>query len=327
LDSFDILTLIGKGAYGKVYLVKEKKTGELFAMKVIKKVLVLQKNLIRHTNAERDVLVAVKHPFIVSLNYAFQTEQKLYLIMNYVPGGELFSRLNVENYFLERHAAFYAAEIVLVFEHLHSMDTIYRDLKPENVLIQKDGHVCLTDFGLAKREVTDDQARTFCGTLAYMAPEMIDLEKPYGKPADWWSLGALIFEMLTGRPPFTASNNKELQQKILNGKLVIPDRLSLPAKNIIKSFLTRHVPKRMGSGPKGIERIKKHQFFSDINWKKLAKKELLPPFVPELKDAEDTSYFDSKFTQTNPVLSPHDSTVTLSHSMQEPFRGFSFVRE
>jgi p70 ribosomal S6 kinase len=325
LDSFDIVSLIGKGAYGKVYLVKEKKSGDHFAMKVIKKVMVLQKNLIRHTNAERDVLVAVKHPFIVSLQYAFQTEQKLYLLMDYVPGGELFSRLNVENYFLESQAVFYAAEIVLVFEHLHSMDTIYRDLKPENILIQADGHICLTDFGLAKREVTDDQARTFCGTLHYMAPEMIDLEKPYGKPADWWSLGALIFEMLTGRPPFTASNNKDLQKKILTGKLVIPERLSLPAKSIIKAFLTRHVPKRLGSS--GIEKIKKHKFFADINWKKLANKELPPPFVPELKDSEDISCFDTKFTQMDPSLSPHDVSVQLSHSMQENFKGFSFVRE
>jgi serine/threonine protein kinase len=296
-------------------------------MKVIKKILVLQKNLIRHTHTERNVLVAVRHPFIVSLKYAFQTEQKLYLIMDYIPGGELFSRLNAENYFLESQAAFYAAEIVLVFEHLHNIDTIYRDLKPENILIQVDGHICLTDFGLAKREIVDSSARTFCGTLAYMAPEMILLDKPYGKPADWWALGALIFEMLTGRTPFTASNNKDLQNKILTSKLVIPERLSLPAKNIIKGLLNRNVDKRLGSGPKGIEKLKKHSFFEGIDWTKLSRKQINPPFKPILKNSSDTSFFDEKFTRQIPTLSPFDSAIQLSQSMQDSFLGFDFVRD
>jgi len=222
---------------------------------------------------------------------------------------------------------FYAAEIVLVFEHLHSMGVLYRDLKPENILVQRDGHLVLTDFGFAKRS-HETTAKTFCGSLAYMSPEMVKLDGPYGKAVDWYSLGVLIFEMITGNTPFRAPNRKDLQSKILAGKYTIPKFVSLPAANIIKKLLNKRVEKRLGSGPTGAAEVKKHSFFAGIDWTKLLKKQLKPPFIPHIAAEDDTRFFEQRFTSQEVLFTPPDrEPAPLSSSLQEKFRGFSFVRE
>lgn len=257
--------------------------------------------------AERDVLKAVRHPFIVNLRYAFQTPSKLYLVLDFIGGGELFNRLNAskDHALSVREARFYAAEMVLALEHLHANDIVYRDLKPENVLLQKDGHVCLTDFGFAKENIREAGAGTlsFCGTLHYMAPEMIEYAG-HGKGSDWWALGALLFEMLTGSTPFNGSNRKAIQQNILTAPLKIPKWCDAPTKSILTELLRRPIAKRLGCGPLGVAAIKRHAFFASIDWAALGAKKVAPPFVPAMEGPCDTSNFDARFTVERAVDTP-----------------------
>eukprot|EP00457_Paulinella_chromatophora_P000718 gb/GEZN01000718.1/.p1 GENE.gb/GEZN01000718.1/~~gb/GEZN01000718.1/.p1 ORF type:complete len:693 (-),score=118.05 gb/GEZN01000718.1/:372-2450(-) len=302
-DDFQLLKVIGRGAYGKVFLVRKKATSVLYAMKVLRKKDIIQKKVVGHTKSERSVLETIQHPFFVQLRYAFQTPSKLYLILDYVPGGELFTRLDEEVEFSEQVAAFYAAEVVLALEHLHTLNIIYRDLKPENILLDQEGHIRLTDFGFAKADIkSNHESTTFCGTIHYMAPEIIT-NSGHGKAADWWALGVLIYEMVTGKTPFYASNRKGIQKKILNAPLKFPKWMTNYCQHLIKELLQRPVQKRMGTRA-GVEEIKRHQFFRSIDWVKLAKKEVEAPFKPTFADKLDTSHFDEEFTSENPVDSP-----------------------
>jgi len=217
-DDFRSLRTIGEGAYGKVYQVQDKVTRKIYAMKVLKKSHLLKKKAISCTMTERDILTKVRHPLIIKLYCTFQTAERVGFVMEYINGGQLFYHMRKESLFTEDLARFYAAEIIVALEHLHKSNIIHRDLKPENILITSQGHICLTDFGLAKEEVESDEgASTFCGTLEYMSPEMIKGVK-YGKPADFWSVGILIYDMLWGQPPFHSKNRKKLQDQILNKK-------------------------------------------------------------------------------------------------------------
>jgi len=323
LDDFAVLSVLGQGGYGKVYLVENCETGEVFAMKCMKKSDLIKKNVISYAHDERSVLIAASHPFIVHLRFAFQTQSKLYLILEYIPGGELFGRLNAENFFLEPMAVFYAAEIVSAISHLHSANIIYRDLKPENLLIQADGHICLTDFGLAK-PLNVEGTRTFCGTLAYLAPEVVSKKAPYGKPADWWSLGVLLFEMLCGRIPFDSANRNTLQKKIMNQKVTFPSHITITARSILKKLLCRDPKFRLGS--KGDHEVRNHAFFRAINWDHLENKMVQPPFLPDLSGPRDTHYFDAEFTDLA-LHSPVDTNdVSMPPSYERHFVGFSFTR-
>ncbi|XP_017584114.1 PREDICTED: ribosomal protein S6 kinase beta-2-like, partial [Corvus brachyrhynchos] len=202
-----------------------------------------------HTRAERNILEAVKHPFIVDLIYAFQTGGKLYLILECLSGGELFMQLEREGIFLEDTACFYLSEITLALGHLHSHGIIYRDLKPENIMLNSQGHIKLTDFGLCKESIHDGAVtHTFCGTIEYMAPEIL-VRSGHNRAVDWWSLGALMYDMLTGSPPFTAENRKKTIDKILKGKLVLPPYLTPDARDLLKKFLKRNPSQRVGGGP------------------------------------------------------------------------------
>eukprot|EP00474_Spongospora_subterranea_P004061 CRZ04519.1 hypothetical protein [Spongospora subterranea] len=322
LDDFVLLSFLGQGAYGKVYLVSNNETNEVFAMKCMKKADIVKQNVVNYAHHERSVLIAASHPFIVHLRYAFQTPQKLYLILDYIPGGELFSRLNAENFFLESMAVFYSAEIVCALSHLHTQDIIYRDLKPENLMIHSDGHICLTDFGLAKR-LDVNGTQTMCGTLAYLAPEVISKKVPYGKPADWWSLGVLLYEMLSGRIPFDSANRNTLQKKIMNQKLSFPKHITNTAKSILKKLLCRDPSARLGSS--GDEQVKTHPFFASIKWGELEKKLITPPFIPDLTGPTDTRHFDLDIT-SRPLHSPTDEKSSFAESFQDHFKGFSFAR-
>ncbi|KAM3723283.1 Ribosomal protein S6 kinase beta [Dirofilaria immitis] len=325
-ENFQLLKVLGKGGYGKVFQVRKingKDEGRIFAMKVLKKATIIrnQKDT-AHTKAERNILEAVKSPFICDLLYAFQTGGKLYLILEYLSGGELFMHLEREGLFMEDTAAFYLSEIVCSLEHLHRQGIIYRDLKPENILLDSRGHVKLTDFGLCKESIEGDQkTHTFCGTIEYMAPEIL-MRVGHNKAVDWWSLGALTFDMLTGGPPFTADNRKKTIDKILKGRLTLPSFLSMEARDLIKRLLKRHVETRLGAGPEDACEIKQHSFFRSFNWDLVYARQLEPPYKPNITSEDDVSLFDSKFTKMTPVDSPCEQNISLSVN---PFEGFTYV--
>ncbi|XP_075919476.1 ribosomal protein S6 kinase beta-1 isoform X3 [Petromyzon marinus] len=326
-ECFQLLRVLGKGGYGKVFQVR-KVTGtdndSIFAMKVLKKAaIVCNAKDTAHTKAERSILEAIRHPFIVELAYAFQTGGKLYLILEYLSGGELFMQLEREGIFMEDTACFYLAEITLALGHLHSHGIIYRDLKPENIMLNHQGHIKLTDFGLCKESIHEGaMTHTFCGTIEYMAPEILR-RSGHNRSVDWWSLGALMYDMLTGAPPFAAENRKKTIDKILKCKLSLPPYLSQEARDVLKKLLKGNPTLRLGGGPKDSEEVQDHPFFQHVSWRDLLSRRAEPPFKPSLKSDEDVSQFDSKFTRQTPVDSPDESS--LSESANLVFLGFTYV--
>lgn len=324
---FQLLKVLGKGGYGKVFQVRKisgSHQGQIFAMKVLKKATIVRNAKdTAHTKAERNILECVKCPFIVDLIYAFQTGGKLYLILEYLSGGELFMQLEREGIFMDDMACFYLSEILLGIEHLHKEGIIYRDLKPENILLDAQGHVKLTDFGLCKESIHEGtQTNTFCGTIEYMAPEILT-RSGHGKAVDWWSFGALMYDMLTGAPPFTAEDRKRTMDKIIKAKLVIPTYLTIEARELIRNLLKRQVSQRLGSGEDDADSIKKNPFFRHLNWDDVYNKRYEPPHKPALKSDDDVSQFDTKFTKQTPVDSPDDNM--LSESANQVFLGFTYV--
>ena len=299
-NDFDVLTVIGKGSFGKVLQVRKKDTGEIFAMKEMSKEVIERENLLEHTFAEKSILQRITHPFIVTLHYAFQTKDKLYLVLDFLSGGELFFHLSQVGRFDEWRAKFYCAEIGLAIGHLHSLDIIYRDLKPENAVLEQDGHVCLTDFGLAKTNVSEANAQTFCGTPEYLAPEFL-LGGGHGKAVDWWSLGVLLYEMLCGLPPFYSENVNEMYELILKKPLEFTEECSPEAQDLLRKLLDRNPENRLQS----IEEFKSHPFFRDINWDDLYNKRIDPPFTP---DTNAVNNFDVEFTSLKPRLSTRETT-------------------
>uniref|UniRef100_A0A8C9NS42 Ribosomal protein S6 kinase n=1 Tax=Serinus canaria TaxID=9135 RepID=A0A8C9NS42_SERCA len=316
-SQFELLKVLGQGSFGKVFLVKKisgSDARQLYAMKVIR-------DRVR-TKMERDILVEVNHPFIVKLHYAFQTEGKLYLILDFLRGGDLFTRLSKEVMFTEDDVKFYLAELALALDHLHSLGIIYRDLKPENILLDEEGHIKLTDFGLSKESIDHEKkAYSFCGTVEYMAPEVVN-RRGHTQSADWWSFGVLMFEMLTGTLPFQGKDRKETMTMILKAKLGMPQFLSLEAQSLLRMLFKRNPANRLGAGPDGVEEIKRHAFFSKIDWNKLYRREIHPPFKPATGRPEDTFYFDPEFTAKTPKDSPGIPPSANAHQL---FRGFSFV--
>ncbi len=335
---FEPLTCLGKGTFGTVLLVKQRATGRLYAQKQFRKAsLVVHKKLVEQTKTERAILESVnRHPFVVKLFYAFQDDEKLYLILEYAQGGELFHHLAIERMFNEEVAAFYMAEMVLALEHLHqNIGVIYRDLKPENCLLDSEGHLLLTDFGLSKVAVdSDTTCKSILGTIEYMAPEVIQ-GKEYGMAVDWWSLGALGFDLLTGSPPFTGNNHGKIKDKILKQKLVIPYFLGPDSKDLLIRLLRKEPHKRLGANmPKDMQTIKAHRFFRKIDWKALERRELDPPIKPVITDPELAENFSKDFTELS--LSPVVSSTAWKDFRSElgvcsytsdtnPFGGFSFV--
>lgn len=321
---FELCKVLGQGSFGKVFLVKKitgPDAGQLYAMKVLKKATLKVRDRVR-TKMERDILVEVNHPFIVKLHYAFQTEGKLYLILDFLRGGDLFTRLSKEVMFTEEDVKFYLAELALALDHLHYLGIIYRDLKPENILLDVEGHIKLTDFGLSKESIDhENKAYSFCGTVEYMAPEVVN-RRGHTHSADWWSYGVLMFEMLTGTLPFQGKDRKETMTMILKAKLGMPQFLSLDAQSLLRNLFKRNPGNRLGAGPDGVEEIKRHSFFSTIDWNKLFRREVHPPFKPAIGRPDDTLYFDSEFTAKTPRDSPGVPPSANAHQL---FRGFSFV--
>eukprot|EP00535_Pseudo-nitzschia_heimii_P011815 CAMPEP_0197198956 /NCGR_PEP_ID=MMETSP1423-20130617/33638_1 /TAXON_ID=476441 /ORGANISM="Pseudo-nitzschia heimii, Strain UNC1101" /LENGTH=663 /DNA_ID=CAMNT_0042652803 /DNA_START=80 /DNA_END=2071 /DNA_ORIENTATION=- len=326
LDAFKMIKVIGKGSFGKVFLVKEIKTSQMFALKVLKKDNIIKRNQVEHTKTERSVLGYVNHPFIVGMNMAFQSREKLYFVLDYCAGGELFFHLGKLGKFTESRSRFYAAEITLAISYVHSLDIIYRDLKPENVLLDGAGHIRLTDFGLSKEGISSSSsgANSFCGTPEYLAPEILN-RQGHGRGVDWWSLGALLYEMLTGLPPFYCQDRERLFEKIRNSELHYPASLSSSSKHLLRGLLTKDPTRRLGSGPKDAEEIKPHPFFASIDWERLQKGEIAPPWAPTISGNQDTSQFDAEFTSM-PIFSPRSMQCTLGNTPMgdNPFEGFTF---
>jgi serine/threonine protein kinase len=245
------------------------------------------------------------------------------MILDYINGGELFFHLKKEGRFPENRVRFYAAEIVCALAHLHSLGIVYRDLKPENILLNSEGHITITDFGLSK-QIDEGGTHTFCGTPEYLAPEVLK-GQGHGMAVDWWSLGTLIYEMLTGLPPFYSQNINIMYQKILNGELRFPSYVSSEAQSLLEGLLTRDVDKRLGSGADGSFDIKKHVFFTGIDWEKLERKEIEPPFRPKVKSEVDTSQIDTAFTQEKPQDSLVEHSLGDTLNKENNFDGFTFV--
>ncbi|KAI3653487.1 hypothetical protein MP228_001434 [Amoeboaphelidium protococcarum] len=289
LKDFSIQRTLGTGSFGRVHLVQLRTTGEYLAMKVMKKSEVIRLKQLEHTMNEKKILDQIEHPFLINLLGSFQDTFNLYFIMEYVAGGELFSLLRRSQRFSNNVAKIYAAEVVLAFEYLHSKDIVYRDLKPENLLIGHDGHLKITDFGFAK--ACPDVTWTLCGTPDYLAPEIIQ-SKGYGKSVDWYALGVLIFEMLAGYPPFFDEDHVRLYEKILIGKVKYPSHFDPAAKDLVKHLLTADLSKRFGNLKNGSEDIKRHKWFADMDWNKLLRKEISAPHIPHVKHPGDASNFD-----------------------------------
>ncbi|CAG7947800.1 unnamed protein product [Penicillium nalgiovense] len=346
-EDFVPILCLGKGSFGTVLLVRHVVTGKLYAQKQFRKAsITVHKKLVEQTKTERTILESVnRHPFVVKLFYAFQDHEKLYLILEYAQGGELFHHLAMERMFEEDAAAFYMAEMVLALAHLHqNVGVLYRDLKPENCLLDAQGHLLLTDFGLSKISLSDDdRCNSLLGTIDYMAPEVIQ-GKPYGKACDWWSLGALGYDLLTGSPPFRGNNHAKLQEKIVKQKLVLPYFLGPDAKDLLTRLLRKEPSKRLGYHvQKDLQIIKKHRFFRKIDWAALERRELDPPIQPVVTDPALAENFSVDFTHL--PLSPTVTTAGFDEyytkgqdfpagketdgdevgAESNPFGGFSYV--
>lgn len=330
-QDFEVLRLLGKGTFGQVYQVKKKDTKRIYAMKVLSKKLIVKKNEIAHTIDERNILVRTASqscPFIVGLKFSFQTPSDLYLVTDFMSGGELFWHLQKEGRFAEDRAKFYIAELVLALEYLHDNDIVYRDLKPENILLDANGNIALCDFGLSKADLKD-RTNTFCGTTEYLAPELLLDESGYTKMVDFWSLGVLIFEMCCGWSPFFAEDNQRMYQKIAFGKVKFPrDVLSPEGRSFVKGLLNRNPKHRLGAIDDGKE-LRAHPFLNDIDWEALKQKKIPPPFKPHLSSEIDISNFDPEFTQisTSFMNKQPIAATPLSPGMQAKFVGFTFVDE
>ena len=324
LADFELLKVIGRGTYGKVMQVRRKDTGEVYAMKVLKKEAVFARNDpkdLQHTIAERNVLALVntaEHPFLLGLRFAFHTPAKLYYVLNFCNGGDLYYLLSRCKKFKEGQARFYAGEIFCALQHLHGLGVIYRDLKPENVLLDSDGHVKLTDFGLSKESATAD---TFCGTPVYLAPE-IWLRKTYGYEVDWWSLGCVLFEMVAGLPPFWGDTIKDVYKRVLHTQPKFPT-MSPECQNCIERLLAREPKQRLGSHQNGAD-IAAHEFFAGLSWPDLLAKQIRPPFKSKSASQEDTQNFHKAFTQQKPVDSLTNTSV-LTSEQEKHFEGFTYI--
>ena len=297
-SDFEPIKLLGRGSFGEVLLVRLKANKKVYAMKILSKNLLKLKKQESHTKTERDLMVKINSPFIVNIKSAFQDPSKLYIVSDFMQGGDMFFHMHDGQIviFKNEKAKFYIVELVLALEFLHDNNMVYRDLKPENILLDDKGHVKLTDFGLSKiLDEENDKAFTICGTPQYLAPEVL-LKKGYDKTVDWWSLGCVMYEMLSGRLPFAIKRGMKLSTRIYERGVEFPQNLTNEAVDLIKKLLIVDPQKRLGQGPDGSKNIKNHSFFSNINWEDAKKKKLKPPFIPKLKNDTDLRYFDTMFT-------------------------------
>jgi len=335
VNDFDMISVLGRGAFGKVTLVKKKNdpSNTLYALKSLKKADLVKAHQVEHTATERYVLEQLESPFLIHLSFAFQTKDKLYIVMDYLTGGELFFWLKKQGRFTESRAKLYMAEAVLAIEAMHDKDIIHRDLKPENILLDAEGHVKIVDYGLAKGGITSSGAddggvktKTFCGTPEYVSPELIE-NRGHGKAVDWWALGAILYEMLYGLPPFYDNNTNTMYRKILHDELKFKASVSTSdmAKQIIRKLLVRNVMERLGS--RGATEIKSEPFFSSLDMRRVIAKKYTPEFIPpKQKNPGDVRNFDKEFTTERAADSLATTNMTDTMAEQTKFEGFTYKR-
>ncbi|KAI8333940.1 hypothetical protein BC941DRAFT_433396 [Chlamydoabsidia padenii] len=327
LDDFNLLAVLGKGNFGKVMLAEEKYTNELYAIKVLKKRFVLDNDEVDSTRSEKRVFLVAnqeRHPFLVNLHSTFQTETRIYFVMEYISGGDLMMHIQREQ-FSEKRARFYACEVLLALEHFHKHGIIYRDLKLDNIMLCLDGHIKLVDYGLCKENMfNNNTTNTFCGTPEFIAPEIL-LEQRYNRSVDWWAFGVLIYEMLLGQSPFKGEDEDEIFDAVLEDEILYPMTMSRNCVSICQKLLERNPARRLGSGKSDGQEVRQHVFFSGVNWDDLLAKKVTPPYLPSVAGRADTSNFDEEFTREIPILTPVNAMLTQND--QQEFAGFSYVAD
>ena len=324
-QDFEPLKLLGTGSFGKVLLVKYTSNNNLYAMKVLNKSQIKLKKQEENTKNERDLMVKLNNPFILSIKFAFQDESKLYIVSEFLQGGDLFYHLHHSTINLtEEVTKFYIIELILGLEFLHQNNVIFRDLKPENILLDSEGHIRISDFGLSKiLENHRDKAYTLCGTLKYLAPEILK-NKGYEKSVDWWSLGCIFYEMIMGYLPFKINGNV-IDPEVFEEKIKFNDNMNPLLVDLISQLLAVNPKKRIGYGDSDAKKIKEHQYFSDVDWNKYLNKEIEPPFVPKLDGDMDLRYFDKSFTD-EPVNSGRTTIMSGSNRTSE-YNGFTYMAQ
>jgi serine/threonine protein kinase len=327
LDHFNFLAVLGKGNFGKVMLAETKRSRKLYAIKVLKKEFIIENDEVESIKSEKRVFLVAnreRHPFLANLHACFQTETRVYFVMEYISGGDLMLHIQ-RGQFGTKRAQFYAAEVCLALKYFHENGVIYRDLKLDNILLALDGHIKVADYGLCKEDMWyGSTTSTFCGTPEFMAPEIL-LDKKYGRAVDWWAFGVLIYQMLLQQSPFRGEDEDEIYDAILADEPLYPIHMPRDSVSILQKLLTREPDQRLGSGPTDAQEVMSQPFFRNINWDDIFHKRIPPPFLPQIKSATDTSNFDSEFTSVTPVLTPVQSV--LSQAMQEEFRGFSYTAD
>ncbi|XP_036363257.1 RAC-gamma serine/threonine-protein kinase isoform X1 [Octopus sinensis] len=317
LDDFEFLKVLGKGTFGKVILCREKTTSDLYAIKILKKAVIVAKDEIAHTLTENRVLQNTRHPFLTQLKYSFQTADRLCFVMEYVNGGELFFHLSRERVFTEDRTRFYGAEIISALGYLHENNIVYRDLKLENLLLDKDGHIKIADFGLCKEEMCfGASTKTFCGTPEYLAPEVLE-DNDYGRAVDWWGTGVVMYEMMCGRLPFYNRDHDKLFELIILQPIRFPRTLSEEAKSLLDGLLIKDPSKRLGGSEDDVKEIMAHQFFAPVHWHELLEKKITPPWRPDVKSADDTKYIPEEFAREPVALTPPQTITPPLEAIEE----------
>lgn len=313
IKNFQILKTLGTGSFGKVVLVQHKTSENYYAMKVLDKQKIVKLKQVDHTLNEKRILDAIHFPFLVNLKFYFKDNTNLYMIQDFIQGGEMFTHLRRMGKFNETFASFYASQVVMSLEYLHSLDILYRDLKPENILIDEIGYIRITDFGFAKR--VKGRTWTLCGTPEYLAPEII-LSKGYNKAVDWWSLGILIYEMVAGYPPFFADQPIQIYEKIVSGRVKYPTYFSDSLKDLLRNLLQIDLTKRYGNLKNGVNDIKKHLWFVNLDWLAVYQKKIKAPLIPKIISKGDTRHFDTSAEPGNIVRQ------TVTNKFEEEFEEF-----
>ncbi|KAI9287054.1 kinase-like domain-containing protein [Umbelopsis sp. AD052] len=332
IQDFQFIKVLGKGCMGKVILVRERRNGKLLALKAISKEWTVMQREIEHTKSERDILATIaeiSHPFLIKLHHSFQDVDQLFLVLDFYVGGDIATQLAKHYHFDAERSRLYIAEILLGLQELHRLGVLYRDLKPENILIAADGHIVLTDFGLSKQFPTsilgdEQRTNTFCGTAEYLAPEILRAE-PYSYEVDFWSLGTLLYEFLTGITPFWAETHTEMYRRVLEDALTFPEDFDPVTADFIDGLLQRDPALRLGAGPNGPMEICSHAYFDDLDWDDVYSKRITPPYIPNLKSDMDFSNFDDTFLQMVPRISNPPGKIILTSDIQDIFEGYSYT--
>ncbi|KAI7871683.1 kinase-like domain-containing protein [Spinellus fusiger] len=332
MKDFTLVKVLGKGCMGKVLLARNHQSHKLYALKAISKAWAITQRETEHTRAERDVLAAItklRHPFLVHLHFSFQNTHQLFLVLDYHRGGDLATHLTHSGYFIPDRCLLYTAEILLGLQALHRLGIVYRDLKPENILLAADGHVVLTDFGLSKQfhAATEHQrTHTFCGTPDYLAPEILK-GQAYSYAVDYWSLGTLLYEMLTGTPPFWAEPHSEMYRRIMEDPLEFPTDMDPITADLLQGLLERNPLLRLGTGRGGDAQIRSHPYFSCLDWSDVYHRRISPVYMPTLASETDMRYVDPEFAAMSPRLSVPDSSASMDEACQQVFEGYSYLAE